>query len=128
MVRSSLVWTWWSESVRVSPTALACCTPTEPIRRRQAARPARLNARETLPKPACCAAQTRTCDLVPTGSLQTGYRHGFSPAVVVWLTQSYRDGLMRNYLSPRPRSISRTGRVWRKSAAEIQQVVDKVKE
>src|SRR6476659_5567530 len=76
MVSRSSVWTWRSEIVRVSPTALACCTPTEPTRRRQAARPARLNARVTLAKPACCAAQTRTCDLVPTGSLQTGYRHG----------------------------------------------------
>ena len=96
------MWTWCSESVRVSPTALACCTPTEPTRRRQAARPARLNARETLnPEPACCAAQTRTCDLVPTGSLQNGIPPRL-PAAVVWLTQSYRDGLMRNYGPPAP--------------------------
>jgi hypothetical protein len=53
MVRLSSVWTWCRLMVRVSPTASACRTPTEPTRRRQAARPARLTARETLnPDPA----------------------------------------------------------------------------
>src|ERR1700743_3773779 len=72
------------------------------MRRRQAVRPARLIARDTLnPRPACGVSQPRTCDLVPTGRKMKG-RHGLA-AAETWLTQSCRDGLMRNYCPPAPR-------------------------
>src|SRR5262245_51637324 len=64
MVRSSLVWVWWKEMVRVSPSATAFCRFSQPRKTRRAARPQRYAVRvEQEDNSFLRAKLTVTCDL-----------------------------------------------------------------
>ena len=117
MVRSSWVWMLCSRSVRVSPAAFAPCADNI---KSKAANPMRRAGRGF--SPVLNAPPARTCGL-NYGVAKS--QHPVAASIctaATWLTQSYRDGLMRTL---RPRLPSRRSRhpgagVWRKKAQEIQ--------
>src|SRR5690348_2060045 len=88
MVRSSLVWTWCSEIVRVSPLAIAVCNPSHPTMRMAALRPRRQPERGAKREDKTRRAiQTGTCALSLEGPQKKPFQRGPPPNManaVLW--------------------------------------------